>query len=240
MTAARFDVCECGRRGGSPPAGNDLVAAGCHALRGPLTSLLAFSGFLADAGEGELTEEHRQFVEIIRRSSERVLALVNELDLLARLESGQLRLNLAPVSIPELVRTVAADQHSHSPAVVLRSESADGPPIDGDQVHLQQMLAALVLSRLEAAGPGGSVDLRAAPTSTGWQIELTDSHPGLPDDQLNQLFTAFRRPAPERSTGVSLAVSRAIAVSHGGTIQAENTGSGTTVTVRLPWGRPGR
>jgi signal transduction histidine kinase len=154
------------------------------------------------------------------------------------LASGQLRLNLAPVSIPELVRTVAADQQSHSPAVVLRTQSADGPPVDGDQVRLRQMLAALVLSRLEVAGSGGSVDLRAAPISTGWQIELTDSRPGHPDD-LDQLFTAFGRPAPERSTGVSLAVSRAIAVSHGGTIQAENTGSGTTVTVRLPWGRPG-
>lgn len=223
---------------------HDYIPAVCHALRGSLTSLTAFAGFLTDAEEGELSDEHRQFAEIIGRSSERMLTVVDELALLTRLESGEPKLNLAPVSIPELVRTVVAEQQpcSRSAAAKLRSECVDGPSLSSDRVQLHQMLTSLVVNRLEVATPGGSVDLRAAPTSAGWQIDLTV--PGDPDEELDRLFTAFHQPSRSPSpgtpgSGLSLAVSRAIAESHGGTIRAEHQGAGTTVSVGLPWRRPG-
>ncbi|TCO51091.1 phospho-acceptor domain-containing protein [Kribbella antiqua] len=229
-----------------PAAGNDFVAAVCHALRGSLTSLIAFSGFLTDAAEGELTEENRQFAEIIRRTSDRMLAVIDELALIARLESGELQLDLALVSIPELVRAVVAEQQprARSAAVALRGEDVDGPRISCDWGRLHQLLTSLVINRLDVATPGGAVTLRAVPAPTGWRIEVTDSGTGNPEGDLDQLFTAFHqtssRPRPgTAATGLGLALSRAITESHGGTIRAANTGSGITISVRLPWRRPG-
>jgi signal transduction histidine kinase len=229
---------------GGPTPDNDLVAAGCHALRGLLTSLITFSGFLADAEEGELTGEHRQFAEIIRRTGDRMLAVIEELALISRLESGECQLELALASIPDLVRTVVAEQQSRfqSAAVALLGDVADGPPISCDRVRLHQLLTSLVVSRLDVASPGGAVELRARPAPTGWTIEVTG--PGYPDGELDQLFTPFYQastPAPTGTpaTGLGLALSRAIAESHGGTIRADNTGGGTTIIVRLPWRRPG-
>jgi signal transduction histidine kinase len=229
-----------------PASGNDFVAAVCHALRGSLTSVIAFSGFLTDAAEDELTEEGRQFAEVIRRTGDRMLAVIDELALIARLESGDLQLELAPVSLPELVRTVVAEQQSRarSVAVALRGEDVDGPRISCDGVRLHQLLTSLVVNRLEVVTPGGSVALRAVPVPTGWRIEATSSGPGYPEGELDQLFTAFHqtssrsRTAPS-ATGLGLALSRAIAEGHGGSIQAANTPGGTTISVWLPWRRPG-
>jgi signal transduction histidine kinase len=227
-----------------PTPDNDFVAAVCHALRGLLTSLITFSGFLADAEEGELTGEYRQFAEIIRRTGDRMLAIIEELALIARLESGECQLDLALASIPELVRTVVAEQQprSRSAVVALLGEVVDGPPISCDRGRLHQLLTSLIVSRLDIAPPGGAVDLRAKPAPTGWTIEITDSGPGYPEGELDQLFSPFyqaSRPTGTPATGLGLALSRAIAESHGGTIRADNTGGGTTIIVRLPWRRPG-
>ncbi|NEA31746.1 HAMP domain-containing sensor histidine kinase [Streptomyces sp. SID13031] len=231
-------------RPGSPASGNDFVAAVCHALRGSLTSLIAFSGFLTEAEEGVLTEEHRQFAEIIRRTSDRMLAVIDELALIAGLESGESQLDLVLVSIPELVRTVVAEQQprSRSAAITLRGEDVDGPRTSCDRVLLHRLLTSLVVNRLEAAVPGDTVVLRAVPAATGWRVEVSDSGPGYSEVELDQLFTAFyqasSRPATGTSaTGLGLALSRAIAESHGGTIQADNTSGGTTISVWLPWRR---
>jgi signal transduction histidine kinase len=230
-----------------PTPDNNFVAAVCHTLRGSLTSLITFSGFLADAEKGELTAEYRQFAEIIRRTGDRMLAVIEELALIARLESGECRLDLALASIPELVRTVTAEQQplSQPAAVALLSEVVDGPPLSCDRVRLHQLLTSLVVSRLEVASPGGAVVLRAMPAPTGWRIEVTDSGPGYPEGELDQLFTAFYQastppPTGTPATGLGLALSRAIAESHGGTVQADNTGGGTTIIVLLPWRRPGQ
>jgi signal transduction histidine kinase len=166
----------------SPSSGNDFVAAVSHALRGSLTSVIAFSGFLTDAEEGGLTEENRQFAEIIQRAGDRMLAVLDELALIARLESGELPLDLALVSIPELVRTVVAEQQprARSAGVALRGEDSDGSRISCDRGRLHQLLTSLVVNRLEATTPGGAVVLRAVPAPTGWLIEVTASGPGDP------------------------------------------------------------
>jgi signal transduction histidine kinase len=183
----------------SPSSGDDFVAAVSHALRGPLTSVIAFSGFLTDAKEGELSEENRQFAEIIQRAGDRMLAVIDELALIAQLESGELPLDLALVSVPELVRTVVAEQQprAQSAGVALRGEDGDGARISCDRGRLHQLLTSLVVNRLETTTPGGAVVLRAVPT--GWLIEVTAFDPGDPGA----------------------------------------TGAGTTVSVRLPWPRPG-
>lgn len=222
--------------------GNDFVAAACHALRGSLTSVIAFAGFLTEAGEGELTEEHRQFAEVIRRTGDRMLAVVDDLDLIARLESGEMQLDLAFVSVPELVRAVVAEQQpsSRSAAIALRAEDVDGPRISCDRVRLHQLLTILIANRLAVAAPGGTLVLRAVPVPTGWRIEVTDSGPGYSKRELDQLFTAFYQassgpPTPATATGLGLALGRTIAHCHGGTIRADGTGGGTTISVWLPW-----
>jgi signal transduction histidine kinase len=229
-----------------PTPGNDFVVAVGHALRGSLTSLIAFSGLLAEAEKGEVKGEYRRFAEIIRRTSDRMLAVIEELVLIARLESGECRLDLALASVPESVRTVVAELQPRSrfAGVALLGEVVDGPPISCDRVRLHQLLTSLIVSRLDVAPPGGAVDLRAMPTPTGWRIEVADSGPGYPEEELDHLFTAFHQasrfpPTGTSATGLGLALSRAIAESHGGTIRAGNTGGGTTITVLLPWRRPG-
>jgi len=229
-----------------------FVATVAHELRGPLSSVVAFAHLLGDASSGLLSDDQRQYLDVIDRNANRLLRLIEDLLLLSRLEARTLQLRTGPVRLPDLVRTAVTERlpAAEAAGLQLAVDTADGPELTCDETRVHQVLDNLLNNALKFTPTGGSVTVRAQPSVTGWQVEVADSGVGIPAAELSRVFSAFFRgsntavgvgqPAPP-GTGLGLVVSRAIVELHGGTIQVASTeGAGTTVTVSLPTRAPRR
>ncbi|MCW2506413.1 MAG: domain S-box [Actinomycetia bacterium] len=223
---------------------NEFVAIVSHEMRSPLTAVVSFSHLLADPEQGPLSPRQLEFVEVIDRNAVRLLRLIDDLLLLTRIESGGLPLQLSIGSPAELVRTAAADHALAADAadVKIDCEVTEGPFAEYDEVRLHQVLSNVLGNALKFSVTGGTVRVRAHPAlgGGGWAIEVADHGIGIPEVEIDKLFSPFvrgsnagRRGVP--GTGLGLVVSRAIIDMHGGTLAVESTeGEGTTVRIHLP------
>jgi signal transduction histidine kinase len=223
---------------------NEFVAIVSHEMRSPLTAVVSFSHLLADPEQGPLSPRQLEFVEVIDRNAVRLLRLIDDLLLLTRIESGGLPLQLSIGSPAELVRTAAADHALAADAadVKIDCEVTEGPFAEYDEVRLHQVLSNVLGNALKFSVTGGTVRVRAHPAlgGGGWAIEVADHGIGIPEVEIDKLFSPFvrgsnagRRGVP--GTGLGLVVSRAIIDMHGGMLAVESTeGEGTTVRIHLP------
>ncbi|MDQ1647535.1 MAG: hypothetical protein QOJ50_3719 [Cryptosporangiaceae bacterium] len=223
---------------------NEFVAIVSHEMRSPLTAVVSFSHLLADPEQGPLSPRQLEFVDVIDRNAVRLLRLIDDLLLLTRIESGGLPLQLSIGSPAELVRTAAADHALAADAadVKIDCEVTEGPFAEYDEVRLHQVLSNVLGNALKFSVTGGTVRVRAHPAlgGGGWAIEVADHGIGIPEVEIDKLFSPFvrgsnagRRGVP--GTGLGLVVSRAIIDMHGGMLAVESTeGEGTTVRIHLP------
>jgi PAS domain S-box-containing protein len=221
---------------------NEFVAIVSHEMRSPLTAVVSFTHLLSDPEQGRLTARQLEFVEVIDRNAGRLLRLIDDLLLLTRIESGGLPLTVGVGSLPELVRTAAADHALAAEAakVELRCEVREGPFAEYDELRIHQVLSNVLGNALKFSSAGGVVTMRAEPIDGGWRIEIADMGMGIPEVEVDRLFTPFvrgsnagRRGVP--GTGLGLVVSRAIVDVHGGVMAVDSVeGEGTTVTITLP------
>jgi PAS domain S-box-containing protein len=222
-------------------AKTQFLATMSHELRTPLTSIVSFTELILD-DQHELTPETVRSLAIIQRNAERLLRLVGDLLLLNRLEAGAVPLDLALVSVPDLVseaaRSASATAAEHG--ITVQVAAAHGPPIQADLLRLQQVLDNLLSNAIKFSAQGGRVRVEASLAGQMWQIDVTDDGIGIPADELGQLFGRFVRASNARTaglpgTGLGLSVVKAITELHGGHVELRSTvGSGTTFSVYLP------
>jgi PAS domain S-box-containing protein len=230
---------------------NEFVASVSHELRGPLSSVVAFSHLLGDATTGDLSEDQRTYLDVIDRNANRLLRLIEDLLLLSRLEARTLQLKPMPTRLPDLLAVAVAER---TPAALaagldLVLDCAEGPELVCDDTRVHQVVDNLVSNAVKFTPSGGRVTVRAGPGDDGWTIAVADSGVGIPAADLPRLFSAFFRGSNVAAavgrqvmpgTGLGLVVSRAIVELHGGGISVASTeGVGTTVTLSLP-SRPAR
>ncbi len=214
-----------------------------HELRTPLTLILAP---LAELTEDIENPSHRQQVHVIRRNAERLLGLINDLLDLSRLDAGGLRLNLAEMD----VRTVAASVHENSlPAAMAKSidftliSDAPGAKIWGDAHRLEIVFTNLVSNAIKFTPAGGKISIRIADVDGGVCVEVEDSGPGIPPEDLPKVFERFFQVSPgdrrrEGGVGIGLALAKELVELHGGTIEvASEPEVFTRFRVVLPFGR---
>lgn len=217
-----------------------FVATVSHELRTPLSSVLGFAELLLDDDAEPLSDEQREGVRAIERNAHRLLHLVADLLLLARLESATLSLQLGPVDVGQLTRTVLAEQAPPAAAgVELVDEVPPGLVVRADAARLQQVLDNLVSNALKFTPAGGRVSVSAHRDGPRWSWTVRDTGVGVPATDLPHLFDSFFRAANVRGryagTGLGLSICRAVVERHGGTIEARSVeGEGTTMTVTLP------
>jgi signal transduction histidine kinase len=218
-----------------------FVATVSHELRTPLTSI---SGFLEMMQEEEqaLGESGKRYLDVIRRSTERLHALVEDLLLIAQIEAKRIELDLLPVDVVELATAAvegqrpAADEKGVTVEVV-----ADHPPIvRADRIRLTQVLDNLVSNAVKFTNAGGTVRVHVSGKADAVELVVADTGVGIPPDEQGQLFSRFFRASTATQhaipgTGLGLSISRALVEQHGGTISVESAvGRGTQVTVLLP------
>lgn len=219
----------------------EFVGNVSHELRTPLTSIMGFSEILIDGAGGEITDEQREYLEIVGRSSRRMLRLIDDLLLLSRLETHSISIEVEPVDLAALIQdslpelTAAAE----SAGVTLNIATENGPPLFGDHGRLRQVIDNLVNNALKFA-PGGEVTVEAIREESAWVLKVSDTGMGIPQGDLEHLFEKFFRASnadPKRTpgTGLGLSITRAIVDLHHGEISVSSLqGVGTTFTVHFP------
>jgi PAS domain S-box-containing protein len=226
---------------------SDLVATASHELKTPLTGVRLALHLLLEEAVGPLTPKQAELLMDARDNAERLLAMVNNLLDLARLEQKRGALGLQPESPAALLKAAAAaaGPRAEDKGVVLRVEVPDDlPPVAADPDRLGHAFANLLDNALRYTERGGRVTLSAAAADGRVTLTVADTGLGIPAEYLPHVFEKFLRipgRTQEGGTGLGLAIVREIVQAHGGTITCESRpGAGTVFRIELPaWdGRP--
>ena len=220
-----------------------FVATVSHELRTPLTSISGFLEMMQEEEHG-LGETGRRYLDVIRRSTERLHSLVEDLLLIAQIEAKRVELQLAPVDVAELLAlAVEAIRPSANDKGVELEFVTDHPPlVQGDSNRLTQVLDNLVSNAVKFTNDGGkvTVSIRGDGDAGGLRLEVADTGIGVPAEEQGQVFSRFFRASTATQlaipgTGLGLSISRSLIEQHGGTIVFESAeGEGTQVVVTLP------
>jgi two-component system phosphate regulon sensor histidine kinase PhoR len=220
----------------------DFVANVSHELRTPLSILHGYIETLRDNPKATRVEVAR-ILEIMERHSKRLARLVDDLLVLAQLESAAANMQLGKVRLAELFDNVVRDWESKFSEKELKL-IVDLPPrlpvVRGDQTRLQEVLYNLLDNAVKYSHPQGEIRLRAEPRGHEIALSVSDNGIGIGKDDLPRIFERFYRVDKARSralggTGLGLSIVKHIAQLHGGRVEAESElGRGTTVRVLIP------
>ncbi len=213
-----------------------------HELRTPLNAILGFSSLMRR--EPQLTASQQEKLDIINRSGEHLLALINDVLEMAKIEAGRLQLEIAPFDLGSMVRDVAGmmQLRAQEKGLQLLLDQASEFPryIKGDEARLRQILVNLVGNAVKFTAHGG-VTIRLGVRQNAQQhllIEVEDTGPGIKPEDMNRLFQPFVQLAEsgmQKGTGLGLAITRQFAQLMGGTISVESTpGKGSIFRICLP------
>ncbi len=219
----------------------DFIANVSHELRTPLTSIRGYAETLLESDE--LANGHAQdFLQVIRRNAERMSRLTEDLLVLARVESGEEKLDLRPHAARVLVaEAVSAMQESAKLAEMeLTIASVPDVSVVADAYAIHQVFSNLVSNALRYAQSGKKVVLGATEQPGTVEFFVQDFGPGIASEHLPRIFERFYRVDKARSretggTGLGLAIVKHIVLNHNGTVRVESSvGHGSTFFFTLP------
>ncbi len=221
---------------------DEFVALISHDLRTPLTSIIGYVELSLEDAEPPLDEERRGYLQIVSRSSERLLRLVDDLLFVARLQAGRLILERSDLDLCTIAAQAAEEARPRAEAKRLELEFIGGSPvmIEGDKGRLFQLLDNLISNAIKFTPEGGRVEVRVHPASGIAVLEVSDTGIGLGPDEAELVFDRFFRSSrvvaqQVPGTGLGLFIARAIVGAHAGTIAASTReGGGTTFHVEVP------
>jgi len=217
-----------------------------HELRTPLNSIIGFTGTLLMKLPGPLTADQQMQLGIIKASAGHLLALINDLLDLAKIEAGKMELPLTPIDFAGVIREVAAALKPQAQAKGLEltvAVPARCAPIRSNPRALSQIVINLVNNAIKFTDSGGirlEMALRNSPPPRTVEISVADTGVGIPLDAQPQLFSAFNRVhVPGHSdmegTGLGLHLSQKLAEALGGHIEfTSEHHKGSTFTLLLP------
>jgi two-component system, OmpR family, phosphate regulon sensor histidine kinase PhoR len=219
----------------------DFIANVSHELRTPLTSISGYTETLIES-DGLLNDSAREFLQVIRRNADRMGRLTEDLLVLARVESGEEKLDLRPHSARELLAESASSMLENARAAEVEITVEDIPDwsvvADGYAVH--QVFGNLISNAIRYAQSGKKIIIGAVEQNGGIEFFVRDFGPGIASEHLPRIFERFYRVDKARSresggTGLGLAIVKHIVLNHGGAVRVESTvGHGTTFFFLLP------
>ncbi len=220
---------------------SDMVSTVSHELKTPLTSIQMAVHLLLEEVVGPLSAKQTELLMAARQDSDRLLAMVNDLLDLTRIEQGRVRLDLRPIPPSEAVSAAVERQISRARdrGIDLTADVAPGLPavlVDPDRVA--HVFDNLIGNALDHTDRGGSVRIDAKLLGRFVMVTVADTGEGIAEEYLSRVFERFYRvpgsKAP-RGAGLGLAIAREIVLAHGGTIDvASGPGRGAAFTFTLP------
>lgn len=225
-------------------AKDEMVALVSHDLRTPLTSIRGYTELLM-TGQG-IDERGRRFLEVIDRNSRRLLDLVDDLLVVAQHNVGAFSVTVEGLDLAELMAEALvafAPAAAEKQITLVQRVSAPGR-VAGDRARLGRMLDNLVGNAIKYTQAGGVVEVSLTMTDEHATMRVRDNGPGIAPEDQQQIFDHFARARDAgdgglRGIGLGLAIARAIAEAHDGTIGLDSSpGTGATFWVDLPVGGP--
>jgi len=215
-----------------------FVADASHEMRTPIAAIKGMLELLED-GAKDVPQVRDDFIHTMQVEADRLSRLVGDLLTLARLESGNLKLELAPVSVAELLDDVAclmrtlADQSG----VALVVEAPAGISVMADRDRITQVLVSFTDNALKHSPAGTTIHLHAQSREGVVRLEVADEGPGIAPDEIDRVFERFYRADSAREgsgTGLGLAIAKEIVEAHGSAITVHSElGVGTTFGFEL-------
>ncbi len=215
-----------------------------HELRTPLNSIIGYTDLVSSGLYGPLTQKQIDRLEKIARNGRRLLALINDVLDLSKIEAGHMILNREPILLDDALTPVLAlvrpDAEKKDVALICEYR-ADLPPLHADIIRLEQILFN-VLSNAVRFTPSGSVTLRAHPVINEVTISVTDTGIGIPLDRQEAIFDSFTQDEDNfvgrtEGTGLGLVVTRHLVQMHGGQFWFTSDGipgKGSTFYISIP------
>jgi two-component system OmpR family sensor kinase len=215
-----------------------FVADASHELRTPLASIRGYAELTRRSG-AELPEDVRHSLNRIESEATRMTALVEDLLLLARLDEGR-ELEHAEVDLSRIVVDAVSDAHAAGPDHIWDIDIPEVPvEVVGDQARLHQVVVNLLANARVHTPAGSTVQVVLEQSEENVQLRVIDNGPGIPADQMPELFERFTRGDVSRtratgSTGLGLAIVNAVVHAHNGSVSVSSEPGKTQFTVTLP------
>lgn len=223
----------------------EFLANVSHELRTPLNAIIGFSDMLLAGMSGPLTDKQTHKMGRLKENGMRLLALINDLLDLTRIESGRLEMVDKAFSPREVAERIAAQMESLAVESNLKFETIISPDLpemlSGDEKRVEQVIVNLLSNAFKFTKEGSvTLNLSANHAEKTWSLSVTDTGIGIPPHAVNVIFEEFRQldgsySRAYKGSGLGLAITRNLVRVMGGKISVKSTlGSGSTFTAVLP------
>ncbi|AFY32032.1 PAS domain S-box protein [Calothrix sp. PCC 7507] len=223
-------------------AKSEFLATMSHELRTPLNAIMGLSQLLQQEMVGSLNEKQQEYISCVYSSGEHLLALINDILDLSKVEAGKEELLLLPLPVTELCNSVIStlcDQASEKGLQLITEIDPKADICIADERRAKQMLLNLLTNAIKFT-PGGQVSLEVKKIPEGITFTVADTGIGIDANQFQFLFEPFKQLDSRlnrqyEGTGLGLALTRKLARLHGGDVTVESTlGAGSRFTLFLP------
>lgn len=224
---------------------SQFLAHMSHELRTPLNAIIGFSELTKEQAFGPLSDRYRGYAQDIHASGAHLLALINDVLDLSRVESGKHKLFEEEVDLASLVESCVAmvDVRARSGGIEIRAEPDAAPILRADSRAVKQVLINLLSNAIKYTAAGGTVTVEASLGRDGIDLFVTDTGCGIPEAMMAKIFEPFQRADSMvtraiEGSGLGLAISRHFMELHGGELILESqVGKGTRAVARFPRAR---
>ena len=223
---------------------SEFLANMSHELRTPLNAILGFSQVLRERLFGEVNEKQEEYLDDILTSANHLLALINDILDLSKVESGQVELDVAPFSLREALEggvVMVRERATRDGVQVALTALPDADVVTGDERRIRQVIFNLLSNAVKFTPAGGAVDVSAARANGEMRVSVADTGPGIAAEDHERIFEEFQQTQAgveqREGTGLGLALSKQLVELHGGRIWVDSKlGQGSTFVFTLPTG----
>lgn len=221
----------------------EFVSLVSHELRTPLTAIQGYVKLLLAGHTGELNEIQTEFLNTVSRNTDRLVALVNDLLDISRIESGRLELVIEPLNLHEVVESEIESLRGLADGKRVRIvvDLEEGlPKVKADSHRLGQIISNLLSNAIKYSPDDSTVKITANRMGKNVLVKVIDSGIGISPEERSRLFQRFYRSDDQRvrsqgGTGLGLAITRYLVEMHGGKIWVESEkGQGSTFSFTIP------
>jgi len=223
---------------------SEFVATMSHELRTPLHTIIGFSELLTDELKGPLNQDQARFVRYIQKDAQYLLALINEVLDLSKIEAGSLILNRQTLDLSGVLEEAIASIRPQCRAKSIRIEThiPDSLFVDADSVRLKQIVYNLLSNAVKFTPAGRRIEIDASCAGGFVEISVIDTGIGIPEYEHQSIFDKFHQVVTATSgiregTGLGLTITKRLVEEHGGRIWlASQPGKGSRFTFTIPSG----
>jgi signal transduction histidine kinase len=221
---------------------SQFLANMSHELRTPLNAILGFSQLLRGEVYGDLNEKQEEYLDDILTSAGHLLALINDILDLSKVEAGQIELEVAPFSLREALErgvVMVRERATRDDVRVALEAYPEADIVSGDERRVRQVIFNLLSNAVKFTPQGGTVDVSAVRVNGEVRVSVADTGPGIAPEDHDRIFEEFQQTeagaAQREGTGLGLALSKRLVELHGGRIWVDSElGKGSTFVFTLP------